>query len=294
MSSSRGILLVNKPPGPTSHDVVAQVRRTAGVGKVGHAGTLDPFASGLLLLLLGQATRLSEYFLDLDKSYHATLRLGVETSTHDPEGEIVREDAGWRSISEADLRVALEEFRGILSQTPPRFSAKKVGGEAAHRRVRRGEEVRLEAAEVVIHEIDLLRFSPPEIRLSVRCSSGTYIRALARDLGRRLGVGAHLTGLIRTSIGTLALDRAAHLGDLMHPEAVFGRLLTPAVALAHLPSVYVSQPEASRIRQGQSIPLEVPGIPRDQPVRILLDGDLLAIGGVEGERLRPRKVLSRA
>jgi tRNA pseudouridine55 synthase len=288
-----GILLVDKPAGPTSHDVVSRIRKTAGIGKVGHAGTLDPFASGLLLLLLGPATRLSEYFLGLDKSYVAIARLGIETSTHDPEGEIQREDTAWTFLSEADVRGALAEFEGPLLQTPPRYSSKKVGGEAAHRRVRRGEDVTLKAAEVVIHEITLLRFSPPEVRFGVRCSSGTYVRALARDLGRRLEVGAHLTGLVRTGIGTLGLDGAALLGDLPDQAAVRGRMIPPAAALAHLPSVDVDLPEANRILQGQAIPLRVAGAPEGEPVRILLDGELLAMGEVAGEQIRPRKVLSR-
>jgi tRNA pseudouridine55 synthase len=288
-----GILLVDKPPGPTSHDVVDQVREAVGMRKVGHAGTLDPFASGLLLLLLGPATRLSEYLLGLDKSYRATVRLGIETSTHDPEGEVVREDSGWKSVSEADLGRALAEFRGTFLQTPPRYSSKKVGGEAAHRRVRRGEEVTLSAAEVVVHEILPLHYSPPEVGFHVRCSSGTYVRALARDLGRRLGVGAHLTGLVRTDVGSLELGMAAPLGALTDAAAIIGRLIPPALALAHLPAVEVSRSDAERIRHGQSITLGREGFPEDQPVRILLEGDLLAMGGIDGERLRPRKVLSR-
>lgn len=292
MNLPSGVLLVDKPSGPTSHDVVDQVRETAGMRKVGHAGTLDPFASGLLLLLLGPATRLSEYLLGLDKTYRATAWLGVETSTHDPEGEVVREDDGWRSISEADLGEALAEFRGTLLQTPPRYSSKKVGGEAAHRRVRRGEEVTLSAAEVMVHEIFLLDYSPPEAHFQLRCSSGTYVRALARDLGRRLGVGAHLTGLVRTDIGPLGLGMASPLGALTDAATIIGRLIPPALALAHLPAVEVSRSDADRIRQGQSITLEGGELPEDQPVRILLEGDLLAMGGIDGERLRPRKVLS--
>jgi tRNA pseudouridine55 synthase len=287
-----GVLLVDKPSGPTSHDVVDQIREAVGMRKVGHAGTLDPFASGLLLLLLGPATRLSEYLLGLDKTYRATAWLGVETSTHDPEGEVVREDDGWRSISEADLGEALAEFRGTLLQTPPRYSSKKVGGEAAHRRVRRGEEVTLSAAEVMVHEIFLLDYSPPEAHFQLRCSSGTYVRALARDLGRRLGVGAHLTGLVRTDIGPLGLGMASPLGALTDAATIIGRLIPPALALAHLPAVEVSRSDADRIRQGQSITLEGGELPEDQPVRILLEGDLLAMGGIDGERLRPRKVLS--
>ena len=286
-----GVLLVDKPVGPTSHDVVSHVRRVARLRRVGHAGTLDPFASGLLLLLLGQATRLSEYFLPLDKAYEATALLGIETSTHDPEGEVVREDPGWTSLSSEEVEEALVGFSGAILQEPPLYSSKKVRGEAAHRRVRRGEKVSLAAAAVTIHEISLLEFTPPEVRFQIRCSSGTYIRALGRDLGRTLGVGAHLTALVRTGIGTLGVDFAAPLEALRDPETVGERRISPARALSHLPSVEVNASEGKRIRQGQFLPVEGETLPEGEPVRILLGGELLAVGAREGNDLRPRKVL---
>ncbi|MGW8266025.1 MAG: tRNA pseudouridine(55) synthase TruB [Longimicrobiales bacterium] len=292
MTLLSGILLVRKPVGPTSHDVVSRIRKAAGIRRVGHAGTLDPFASGLLILLLGQATRLSEYLLALDKRYDATARLGIETSTHDSEGEIVTENRGWASVSRADVEKALTGFEGPILQAPPRFSAKKVRGEAAHRRVRRGEEVALEPAEVIIHSTSLLEFSGPEVRFRVRCSSGTYVRALARDLGRAPGVGAHLTGLVRTGIGSFDLGTAADLVDLRDRAAVEDRLVPPAVALSHLPSVEITAADAEKIRRGQFVPISGTRPPEGGTVLILLAGTLLAVGTVRGGELRPRKVLS--
>lgn len=294
MSLPSGILLVNKPVGPTSHDVVARIRKVAGMKRVGHAGTLDPFASGLLLVLLGQATRLAEYLIPLDKSYQARARLGIETTTHDPEGETVREDSSWSSLSAPDVAHALEGFHGRLLQEPPVYSAKKVRGESAHRRVRRGEDVRLEPTEVTVHEIELLAFQPPTVEFHVRCSSGTYIRALARDLGRQLGPGAHLTGLIRTSIGPFPLEESVPLDSLISAEAVKNWLRPPAVALGHIPTVEVEAGDALRIRQGRPLPKPDGGFRDGTPVGILQGGELLAVGQVDGDLLRPRKVLGNA
>ncbi len=292
MSVPPGLLLVDKPVGPTSHDVVARVRRASGVRKVGHAGTLDPFASGLLLVLLGSATRLSEYLLNVDKSYRATARLGVETTTHDLQGEVVEENPAWAGLTEGAVAATLESFRGTLHQLPPRYSSKKVGGEPAHRRVRRGEDVVLEPVEVRVHEISLLDFEPPLVRFHVRCSSGTYVRALARDLGRGLGVGAHLTELVRDAVGEFSLESAVPLDDLADRDSVERNLVSPALALSHLPAVSVPPGDAVRIRQGQLLPMTDPGVREGASVRILLDGNLVAVGEVSGDLLRPRKVLS--
>jgi tRNA pseudouridine55 synthase len=291
MTNPNGVLVVDKPSGPTSHDVVDRVRRIAGIRRVGHAGTLDPFASGVLLLLLGSATRLSEYFMGMDKTYQATVRLGVETETHDPEGTIVAENPGWQRLSEPEVRQALRGFRGRIEQTPPAYSAKKVRGEAAHRRTRRGEEVELLPVPVDIHELDLLGADLPELRLALRCSSGTYVRALARDLGRSLGVGGHLSALRRTGLGPFGLDSSLPLDRLGAPEDLAEALLPSAQALSHLPAVRVEAPDALRIRQGQFLPLAGEEIPEDTPIRVLLQGELLAIAAREGNQLRPRKVL---
>lgn len=292
MSFPPGILLVDKPVGPTSHDVVSRVRKAVDLRRVGHAGTLDPFATGLLILLIGRATRLSEYLLGLNKVYEATAHLGIETTTHDPEGSIVSEAPVGEGLTREEVENALATFSGEILQEPPVFSAKKVRGEAAHRRVRRGEDVVLEKARVTIYDIALTTFAPPEVGFRVRCSAGTYIRALGRDLGRALGVGAHLKTLRRTGIGGFSVDSALSFSDLEREEGLAGHLISPADALSHLPSVTVSQADAGRIRQGQFLPLEDGELLEGGPVRILLEGELLAIGARSGDHLRPRKVLA--
>lgn len=286
-----GALLVDKPVGPTSHDIVSRVRKAAGLRRVGHAGTLDPFASGLLVVLLGPATRLSEYLLGLDKKYTATARLGVETTTCDPEGEVVAESRGWENLSKADVEDALASFHGTTRQRPPVYSAKKVRGESAHRRIRRGEAVELEDVEVTVMEIQLVEFSPPEVRFRVSCSSGTYVRALGRDLGRKLGTGAYLTELRRTGIGDFSVEGAVTLEDLEEGRDWGERVLSPARALTHLPAVPVGPEEARRLRHGQEIPCPDPELAADGPVRILQDEELVGIGSLRAGWLKPRKVL---
>ncbi len=283
-----GVLPVDKPAGPTSHDVVARARRALGVRRVGHSGTLDPFATGLLLLCVGPATRLSEYLTDLDKTYEATARLGVRTQTDDPEGDVVDEDEAWRGLERADVESAMEAFRGPIEQVPPVYSAKKVGGEAAHRKARRGETVRLEPSAVVIHALEVTGMELPELRFRVRCSSGTYVRALARDLAAALGTGAHLTALRRTRVGSFAVEDALSLEALDNPSAVARALMTPARALDHLPRVEVTPEEAGRLGHGQS--LEGAGVPEGRPVRVVLDGELVAVAEARGGALEPRKV----
>ena len=290
MKPAEGILLVDKAPGPTSHDLVARLRKITGLRRVGHAGTLDPFASGLLLTLLGPATRLSEYFLGMDKEYLAELRLGIETISHDPDGEVVSETPGWDRLDPAGIEAALEGFRGTILQRPPRYSAKKVRGEAAYRRTRRGEAVELKPREVRIHELELLEVELPVVKLRVLCSSGTYVRALARDLGRALELGAHLIALRRTSIGSFSVESALPLDDQVSPEAVQEKLISPASALAHLPSMEVDQERARRLRQGRFLDLAASDLPQDVPVRVLLAGELVAVAARRGEELRPRKV----
>ncbi|MGD2122616.1 MAG: tRNA pseudouridine(55) synthase TruB [Gemmatimonadota bacterium] len=288
--SRAGLLLVDKPVGPTSHDIVGMIRKTAGIRQVGHAGTLDPFASGLLLVLLGGATRLSEYLLGLDKEYEATIRLGIETDTHDPEGDVKRETSAWKDLRRETMEEALTAFRGSISQRPPQYSAKKIRGEAAHRRVRRGEEVELEPVSVTVHRLELQEVDFPKVRLLVNCSSGTYIRALARDLGRALGVGGHLSALRRTSIGPHSVSSALPLDALAEPEAIWKELTPPGAVLGHFPIFEVGPEEAARIRHGQFLPLPSEVAPAEGPVRVLLKGELVAVATRQGDQLRPQKV----
>lgn len=292
MTSPVGILLVDKPVGPTSHDIVGHVRKAAGIRRVGHAGTLDPFASGLLLLLLGTATRLSEYFIGMDKEYEAELRLGIETTTHDPEGEVVSQDSGWEELDLVRVQEALEALKGTISQRPPAYSAKKIQGEAAHRRVRRGEPVELDPVEVHVYSLSVLEMELPNLRLAVRCSSGTYIRALARDLGRSLGVGAHLSTLRRQGIGPFSVESACSAHALKEPGTIRTAIIPSAEGLAHFPSFEVGPEDATRIRQGQALPIPAGDLTEDMLVTILFEGSLLAVAAAEGDRLRPKKVLA--
>jgi tRNA pseudouridine55 synthase len=246
-----------------------------------------------MLMLLGSSTRLAEYFVPMDKEYLATARLGVFTSTDDAEGEPSDEDDRWLDLPQQEVEEVLTAFQGPLSQVPPAYSAKKVRGQPAHRRIRRGEEVDLAPSPVEIREIRLTDFDLPSVSFFVRCSSGTYVRALARDLGERLRVGAHLTHLQRTAIGSFRLDEALSMECLRDPEAVAGAVVDPADAMSHLPAREVGPQEARQVLQGQSIPPGEDELPEDTPIAILRAGELLAVGHREGERLRPRKVLVR-
>lgn len=290
------VLPVDKPEGPTSHDVVVWARRGLGVRRIGHTGTLDPFASGLLLLCLGPATRLAEYLSGLDKEYIAEVLLGVTTDTLDREGEILEQSVVPESLNADLLKEALERFVGEIDQIPPQFSAKKVDGERMYRKARRGEVTVLPPVRVTVRELELLTFDPPRIRLRIVCSSGTYIRAIARDLGEVLGVGAHLTALRRTAVGTFRADEGIP-GEALRseegPAAASEAWITPAAALAHLPHVNASDEEVARLRMGQRIPVSG-DVPVREPLAILGRGELVGVGESDGTLLRPRKVLPGA
>jgi tRNA pseudouridine55 synthase len=247
---------VYKPRGPTSHDVVARLRRASGVRRIGHAGTLDPLAEGVLVVAIGKATRLIEYLVDADKLYGAWVRLGVETDTDDAEGRVLAERPVGHIGREA-VAEALEAFRGEIEQRPPPFSAVSVGGERLYARARRGEVVEAPLRRVNVTRLDLLDWQPPVAHLEVECSKGTYIRSLAHDLGRALGCGAHLSGLVRLRVGDFRAQDAVPLEDLE------GRLREgrweevarpPAVALAHLPRITLDERGVERLRQGQPVP----------------------------------------
>ncbi len=288
-----GVLPVHKPSGPTSHDVVARARRALGIRRIGHTGTLDPFASGLLLLCVGPATRLAEYLSPLPKTYLATVRLGIRTSTDDVEGEVLSRSDAWRELDRKAVEEALTPFRGRIRQLPPAYSAKKVDGVAAHRRARRGEVVELREVEVEVHELELLDFAPPELELRVHCSSGTYVRALARDLGERLGTGAHLTALRRIRIGPVELERAVPLEALEDPAAVGEAWIPPLEALGHLPRVSLQPEDAALLRHGRAVPAPEAGLPRGTPLALEAGGALVAVGSLEGGEIRPKKVFVR-
>lgn len=282
------MLPVDKPAGPTSHDVVDAARRALGERRIGHTGTLDPFASGLLLLCVGKATRLAEYLTGLPKAYEAVARLGVRTDTDDLQGAVLAETEAWRSVQESDVLRAMEALRGPTAQVPPQYSAKKVHGVAMHRRARRGETVRLEPVRIVVHALELTEFSAPDVRFRVRCSSGTYVRALARDLGESLGAGAHLTMLRRTAVGPFGVERALRLDELTDPERVAEAWIDPLAALTHLPVVEVAAADARALTNGRPVRVAEPS--PQGPAAAAHEKALVAVCDVQGGFLRPRKV----
>jgi len=219
-----GFLLIDKPAGITSHDVVDRARRVTGVRRVGHAGTLDPFATGLLIVGVGrEATKKLGGYLGQDKEYAGTMVLGATSDTQDGTGKITPVD-GAAMPDRSALEAALKKFTGPISQTPPMYSAKKVGGKKLYELARAGREIAREPVAVTIRELELTAFEPPRASFRVRCSSGTYIRTLAHDVGNALGTGAYLESLRRTAIGGLTVDKAATLEELT-PENWPARLL---------------------------------------------------------------------
>ena len=283
-----GILLLDKPIGPTSHDAVARVRRAAGLRRVGHAGTLDPLASGLLLLGLGLAARFLEYLVGLDKSYETTIRLGQSTTTYDAEGEVTAERPV--GVTAEQIAAALAAFRGPIRQRVPPHSAVKRDGRPLYESARRGQAVELPERDVVIHALDLLAFDPPHLTLRVACSSGTYIRSLAHDLGAALGCGGHVAALRRTAVGAFAVADAVPL-DGLTPESVAAALLPPAAAVAHLPRLDVDESEALRLSLGQRLPAAV-GAPPGRAAAFGPGGRFLGVVEVDGDVIRPRKMLA--
>ncbi len=249
-----GILLVDKPAGLTSHDVVSRTRKAAGTRKVGHAGTLDPMATGLLVLGLNSSTRLLTYLVGLDKEYFATIRLGVATSTDDAEGEVL-DTISTGSITDSDLAEGIKKLTGPISQVPSSVSAIKVDGKRAYDRVREGETFELKPRDVTISAFDVLERRGDELDVRVECSSGTYIRALARDLGADLGVGGHLTALRRTRIGPFTIDAASELEGI----DVAARLVAPAAAASTLfETVTLSEQHTIDLTHGKRFSVDAP------------------------------------
>ena len=207
-----GILVINKPQGWTSFDVVAKIRNKLGAKKVGHTGTLDPMATGVLVLCLGKATKLAQQMTGHDKEYVAEITLGATSPTDDAEGEITpKKDA--KKKSKTEVLTALKEFDGEIMQLPPQFSAKKVKGKRAYAMARKGQEVKLEPVKVIVHELELLDYKWPAVKLRISCGKGFYVRSLARDLGKKLGSGGYLSALQRTKVGHYDLTQAASIED---------------------------------------------------------------------------------
>ena len=281
-SAPSGLLLIDKPPGATSHDVVNVVRRALGTRKVGHSGTLDPMATGLLLVGVGRATRLLRFLGELPKTYEGTGVLGVETDTLDAEGTIVRRSEPPATLGREDLRRVLGELTGDIEQVPPAFSAVKVGGERSYRAARRGEAKDAPPRSIRVQRFDLLGFDTPRFDFEVQCSGGTYVRSLVSEAGSRLGCGAHLSRLRRTAIGPFSVDRA-------RPPEDPGIPLPAVTAVAHLPAIVVPEEEAKAASHGRILgPAGVAG-----PYALLsAESELIGIYRDEGGKALPEVVLA--
>jgi tRNA pseudouridine55 synthase len=291
-----GILPVDKPLGWTSHDVVARVRRLAGQRQVGHAGTLDPLATGVLLLVLGDATRLSSYLMDSAKTYRADVVLGATTVTDDAEAPLLPRGGGrMAEVSDID-RSAIDRcvrgFVGRVDQVPPAYAAARHGGEKLYALARKGVAVEPEARGVIIHSAEVESWEPPRLRLRIRCGPGTYIRALARDIGNSLGVGAYLHALRRTASGDFSVHDCWRLeaaeGD--RPDPIAGAVLPAEYAVLTLPAVLLSAEEERAVRVGR--PVAVAG-PHVGEVRLYgTSGTLIALGRQAEGRIRPFRVFA--
>jgi len=291
-----GLLLVDKRVDPSSHDVVAAVRRELGLKRVGHTGTLDPFASGLLLVCIGAATRLVEYFHILPKSYEAGIMLGESRDTDDLTGAVVASSDDWRSLERSTFEEAILEFDGSFEQRPPDYSARRQGGKRAYKAARDGAPLTLESRTVKVSDILVTNWAPPRVDIKLSVSTGTYIRAIARDLGERLGCHAHLGCLRRTSIGSFDVSAAITADNLAEAPA---RIMSPLDAVPWLRRRELTADEIRAVEVGRQIllgsiappPNPVAGLDSDGlPIALHSHGSLVAIGMIDGDVLKPVKV----
>lgn len=309
----RGILLMHKPVGPTSHDVVNSVRRLFGLRKVGHTGTLDPLASGLMVMCLGGATRFASYLSNQDKVYRAVVRLGETSTTDDAEGAITGRfegDIEAAAGGKTALENMLTSFLGVLNQMPPSYSSKKIEGVPAYALARRGKTPALRPANVRIDRIVLLSMNLPRIEVEVECSAGTYMRSFARDLGEKLGTGGLLEGLVRTRVGSFSLDSAVTLDELAVLDGIEARktrLLPVELGMQHLPAVRVTEDGMRRISFGRSLELADGAVSLEDDYKLgpndvrlhAPDGSFLGVGVLEligrgAGVLRPRRLMVEA
>lgn len=284
-----GFVNVNKPRGVTSHDVVARTRRTLGLKKVGHAGTLDPLATGVLILCLGGATRLSEYVMDTTKRYRATVRLGVETDTYDAEGRVMRE-RDVSGITRKDVERLLPTFTGEIEQIPPMYSAIKQGGRKLYGLARAGEVVEREPRSISIDALELVEWSSPLVTLDVTCSPGTYIRSLAHDLGETLGVGASLDALERTASGSFTIEDAVDLEEFLDDPDWRRFVVSAAQALSSYKHVTLTGSAVNDIYNGRSISKSDDIPDGSLAMGYDLGDELLAVLRADGSSWKPVKV----
>jgi tRNA pseudouridine55 synthase len=283
-----GALLVDKPLGVTSNFVLQKVKRLLKAEKAGHAGTLDPLASGLLIVLFGEATKFAGLLLESEKEYEATLKLGETTSTGDAEGKVLEQKAV--SVTEADVREVLKRFLGEIDQVPPMHSALKRDGVPLYKLARKGENVDRQPRRVRILELECIDLKIPLVELRVRCSKGTYVRTLGEDIGAALGTGAHLAGLRRTGSGRFRIEDAVAVPDLeaMAPPERKGRLLPVDSLLSQLPRVELDAAAEARLRNGQALQLQA--LPEGVSAVYGPGGGLIGLGRAESGTLRPLRL----
>lgn len=293
-----GIVIVDKPVGLTSNAVLQRIRRRYRARKAGHTGSLDPLASGVLPLCFGEATKVSGLLLDAAKTYEVVGRFGTRTSTGDSEGEALA-TADVPSLDAAAIESALADFRGEIEQVPPMFSALKHEGRRLYELARRGETVERPPRRVRIHELELLDWTSPDLRLRVRCSKGTYIRTLVEDLGTALGSCAHVTELRRVAAGPFTIDQAAGLDALEDPSGgddyLDDRLLPVDAGIPGLPAVHLAAPDAERLRHGQAVAAPEPAAEAPSGlVRVYgPGGGFLGLGEADGQgRIAPRRLFN--
>jgi len=292
-----GIFNIEKRTGMTSHDVVAQMRRLLQQKRIGHAGTLDPAASGVLPICVGLATRVAQYLSESGKAYQATLVFGLETDTYDAEGDVVR-TAPTHDLQRRTIEEALTHFRGQQMQTPPRYSAIKIQGQAAYKRTRAGEEITLTPRPIEITHLEIVHWQPPRLVLDVECSKGTYIRSLAHDLGQMLACGAHLAGLVRTRSGPFVREESITLEELATASAQdrLAQYVYPADhALAHYPALHLDESEAARVLCGNPFSCDTPQTERSLARVYNQAGQFIAIAHWQPacDRWQPQKVFVR-
>ena len=294
-----GILIIDKPEGITSHDVVARVRRILKMKRIGHTGTLDPFATGVMVIIVGKATRLAQ-FLDKDaKEYEAVVQFGFETDTGDLTGSRESRVESRESVSVDEIERVLKDFRGEIEQTPPMYSAKKVDGKKLYELARKGIEIERKPVKVTIYKLEILNLKSEtwNLKLRVVCSAGTYIRTLAQDIGRKLGIGAHLGELRRTKAGKFDIEKAVTLEDLEKIVAAgkLGEILILMnEAVSHLPEIRLSAEEINRVKNGRTLKMESAEIADGNFCRMTdKDAQLIAVGFYDAAEkiVQPKLVL---
>jgi tRNA pseudouridine55 synthase len=284
-----GLLVLDKPTGMTSRDAVNRIQRQLPRrSRIGHTGTLDPLATGVLVVCLGQATRLAEYVQSMRKTYRTTFLLGSTSDTDDADGTVVA-SSGAQAIPRSVIESAISTFLGEIEQIPPAFSAAKIGGQRAYDLARKGGDVDLQPRRVTVYGIDVLSYSWPSLELEVRCSKGTYIRSIARDLGQRLGCGALVSVLRRVAVGPFTPDQAISLDASI--ATICERLRPMAEAVSELPRVIIDEDDAKRLCHGQSI---AGGNASGTAAAFLTTGDLIAIAECSNGRINPTKVIPSA